>query len=144
MIGISGSRSISDEQVELIKAHFSVYNADERIAVGDANGVDALARDFFGDRCTVFHKEGNQKWHFAARSQRMADSATQLYAYPDKACPDTCTPQKPFSGHGSGTWGTIAYAVKTGKPVKVIPISSDAANMPSWLTSPPPEQISLF
>jgi hypothetical protein len=141
MIGISGSRSVSEHEKYTIISHFSTFSPQEKIAVGDANGVDKIARDFFGDRCSIFKVEGFQKWHFAARSQRMADASDRLIAYPNQPCPDKCTPKAPFSGHGSGTWGTIAYAVKTGLPVQVVPLVK--LKLPDWL-APYPEQLKLL
>jgi len=125
--------------------------------VGDAAGLDALIRDY-NPEATVHriqvrnalrrkhlnsiqvNGEGNQSWHFAERSQRMVDAVGAggvLYAFPNKPCPPRCTPNQPFSGHGSGTWGTIAYAKKKGLDIELCPLIT--LETPNWL-----RQLSLF
>ena len=102
--------------------------------------LDALVRDY-NPEATVHRIQGNQSWHFAERSQRMVDAVGAggvLYAFPNKPCPPRCTPNQPFSGHGSGTWGTIAYAKKKGLEIELHPLSADAQK-PDWL-----KQLSLF
>jgi len=95
----------------------------------------------YNPKATVHCIQGNQSWHFAERSQRMVDAVGAggvLYAFPNKPCPPRCTPNQPFSGHGSGTWGTIAYAKKKGLEIELHPLSADAQT-PNWL-----RQLSLF
>jgi len=92
------------------------------------------------------------KGGFAKRSMEMIDGAIAagneqsaiacgaktLLAFPNKPCPKDCTPKKPFNGHGSGTWGTIAYAKKKGLQVQLHPLTADA-KPPDWL-----KQLSLL
>ncbi len=72
------------------------------VGVGDAKGLDALVAEHYAEKTdlTIYHVEGRKRWQFAARSQRMINDATELIAFPNKPCPETCTPTKPFSGHG--------------------------------------------
>ena len=134
MHAYSGPRKLSPTEQAQVRAHLSSRPTPAAVAVGDARGLDALVAEHYTGETdvTIYHVEGRQRWHYAQRSQRMVDHASELTAYPNKPCPQTCTPQKPFCGHGSGTWGTIAYAIKKGLTVNVIPL--DGTQPPSWVT----------
>ncbi|QCS47967.1 hypothetical protein FEK30_00070 (plasmid) [Picosynechococcus sp. PCC 11901] len=132
MHAYSGPRKLTPTETRLVKQHLDANPVKGPVGVGDAKGLDALVARHYEGRTdlTIYHVEGRQRWHYAQRSQRMIDNATELTAYPNKPCPPTCTPTKPFSGHGSGTWGTIAYAVKKGLKVTIYPL--DGSQVPSW------------
>jgi transcriptional regulator with XRE-family HTH domain len=68
----------------------------------------------------------------------IAQGAKKLLAFPNKPCPNDCTPKKPFCGHGNGTWGTVAYAKKKGLEIELHPLTA-TAKTPDWL-----KQLSLF
>ena len=134
MHAYSGPRKLSPAEERQVRAHLNSHPTPAAVAVGDARGLDALVASYYEGETdvTIYHVEGRQRWHYAQRSQRMVDNATELTAYPNKPCPERCTPAKPFCGHGSGTWGTIAYAIKKGLKVNVIPL--DGTQPPSWVS----------
>lgn len=143
-IAFSGARKIEPTEESLVLWVLAAVENQGSVLVGCAPGVDKLVRENC-PTATVYRVKGARKWHFAARSQQMIDDADLLYAFPNKPCPDTCTPKAPFSGHGSGTWGTIAYAKKRGVQVVVHPLVWSP--LPSWLVAAPesmPEQLALF
>lgn len=114
--------------------------------VGDADGLDSFIRRAARYYCiphTVHEVTHRQRWGFAERSQRMVKAIAGgiLYGFPNKPCPADCTPSQPFSGHGSGTWGTIAYARKLGLEVRLFPLVA-IADLPEWLTEA--KQLALF
>jgi len=141
MICFSGSRRLTPTQRDRALAELaSITIPAEQWHVGDAPGLDALVREY-NPEATVHRIQDNQSWHFAERSQRMINAVGAggvLYAFPNKPCPTRCTPNQPFSGHGSATWGTIAYAKKKGLDIELHPLSADAQT-PDWL-----RQLSLF
>lgn len=159
-IAFTGSRQLTLEQERKIYRDLcyfiTIHNAHWH--VGDAPGLDNFitrAADYFNKPLTVYEVKGTEKWHFAERSQRMVDSISNLpspwlYAFPNKLCPENCNPKSPFSGHGSGTWGTIAYAKKKGIQIYFFPLFKtkygDRSWLPSWMKSEPEElqQLSLF
>lgn len=121
--------------------------------VGDAPGLDNFikrAANYFNKNLTLYEVEGTQKWHFAERSQRMINAIAPngtLYAFPNKHCPEKCSPKNPFNGHGSGTWGTIAYAKKKQLKIQIFPLFTlekylDTSWYPDWIKEP--EQLKLF
>jgi len=140
MICFSGSRRLTPTQRDRAQTILTTITIpSKKWHVGDAAGLDALVRDY-NPEATVHRIQGNQSWHFAERSQRMVDAVGAggvLYAFPNKPCPPRCTPNQPFSGHGSGTWGTIAYAKKKGLEIELCPLIS--LETPNWL-----RQLSLF
>ncbi|ANV85734.1 hypothetical protein AWQ21_14465 (plasmid) [Picosynechococcus sp. PCC 7003] len=130
MLAFSGPRKLTPQETKQV---LNLLPANPpAVGVGDAKGLDALVAEHYTEKTdlTIYHVEGRERWQFAARSQRMVNDATELIAFPNKPCPETCTPTKPFSGHGSGTWGTIAYAIKKGLKVTIYPL--DGSQAPSW------------
>ncbi|NEP02047.1 MAG: hypothetical protein F6K58_25995 [Symploca sp. SIO2E9] len=122
--------------------------------VGDAQGLDSFivrAAEYWNKNLTVHQIQTQKKWGFAERSQRMIRSATKLgevtlFAFPNKLCPESCTPKSAFSGYGSGTWGTIAYAWSQGVNLEIHPLFSlkeyaDTSWMPDWMVQ---KQLKLF
>ncbi len=140
-ICFSGARKLTPTQRDRAQAILTTITIpSQQWHVGDAAGLDALVRDY-NPEATVHRIQGNQSWHFAERSQRMIDAVGAggvVYAFPNKPCPPQCSPNQPFSGHGSGTWGTIAYAKKKGLEVELHPLTANAKT-PDWLG-----QLSLF
>jgi len=143
---VTGARGTTPEQNETIRNAVKAH-AGGSWHIGDAKGVDSIATEQAqeqGDRVTTYYADkGLGKGGFAKRSMEMIDGAIaqgakKLLAFPNKPCPDDCTPKKPFNGHGSGTWGTIAYAKKKGLEVELHPLSP-TAQTPDWM-----RQLSLF
>ncbi|NET08379.1 MAG: hypothetical protein F6K09_01110 [Merismopedia sp. SIO2A8] len=133
-ICFTGSRKLTTniEKLRVISQLKPLRNDPRPWHVGDASGVDELVRQKakdWGKEITIYEVEGKEKWHFAKRSQKMILSSlnlgdTTVFVFPDKLCPTECTLHKPFSGHGSGTWGTAAYAYNHGAALKIYPLFS--------------------
>lgn len=90
------------------------------ISVGDASGVDAAVRRAAhpGD-LSIFRVEGTDRADFARRSVRCVQSVlpafgSLLLAFPADACPRKVDARPRFAGHGSGTWGTVGFALGHG------------------------------
>jgi hypothetical protein len=119
--------------------------------VGDALGVDAIARSF--GQYTTMHlycaDVGNRNLPQAAklanRSARMvrqlALAKGTLHAWPNKPAPRGLMPARnwPRGANGSGTWGTIAMAVGLGVPVVLHWLCEE--HPPDWMNV---EQMALL
>jgi hypothetical protein len=145
-VAVTGARATTPQDNEIIKKAVQAYTGASW-HIGDATGADNIATcqaQNQGDRVTTYYADKELKRAgFAVRSQKMIDGAialgaTKLLAFPNKPCPADCIPKKPFNGHGSGTWGTIAYAKKKGLEIELHPLTADAQK-PDWL-----KQLSLF
>jgi YspA, cpYpsA-related SLOG family len=143
-IAFTGPRRLTDTEIELIYAQLDKLDAADTWHVGDAKGADALVRDWaqnWNIALTIHEVETKAIWAFAKRSKQMVDAATggKLIAFPNKPCPPDCTPKAAFSGHGSGTWGTIAYAKHKGLEIELHPLA--AIERPEWMEQ---KQLSLL
>lgn len=117
-IAFTGSRKMIAGQAE--KIDFVLDNCAPEVLVGDAKGIDQYVRENCAT-ATVFkvsdYWSGNiQKAAFAVRSQAMVKNLSSknglLIGFPSSECPQGLKPSKSaFSGHGSGTWATVAYAI---------------------------------
>lgn len=161
-IAFTGPRTLTDAQVDEIKGDFCYFISEPKATwhVGDANGLDALARDqakTYNKKLCLYEVEGCQPYHFAQRTKRMIDALAQttdpwLYAFPNKLCPAGCRPSNNPSGQGSGTWLAIAYAWHLGIDIYFFPQFKtrplDHSWMPDWLhrkrDEPQSTQMTLF
>lgn len=164
-IAFSGPRRLTaKEEQEIYKGlSFFISTQDANWHVGDAPGLDNFIRraaGHYGKKLTVYEREGNQRWQFAARSKQMIDSISQLcdpwlYAFPNKSCPPQCKPCSNPRGGGSGTWLTIAYAKYKNVQIYLFPLGinrcGDCDWLPDWGQDSPasaieynPQQLSLF
>lgn len=162
-IAFSGPRKLTKEQEKEIYLNFCYFITTEKADwyVGDAPGLDNFVRrahPYFAANSKdgykvgslkIFEVEGNQPYHFAARSKKMINAIANcsnawLYAFPNKPCPDGCFPASNPSGKGSGTWLTIAYAKYHKIPIYLFPLSK--FKQPSWLTEDDDKstQLTLF
>jgi hypothetical protein len=125
LVGFSGSRSLAGRE-SLASACVSVATllaarSSCSFAVGCAAGVDAFFRGYFPS-ASVFRVSGSSRGAFAARSvsfvQSLAASSGVLVSFPSGACPVGLLPStsssRCFSGFGSGTWASLAFAVGRG------------------------------
>lgn len=116
--------------------------------VGDAAGVDTVVRCYLESLrlpVKLYRTEGKQPWQLAQRSKAMVDGCAKLgnaklIAYPNKPCPVGVKPGKTFSGKGSGTWGTIAYAKHLGLEIELHWLEPGLSE-PDWMRQ---EQLSLW
>lgn len=135
IIAFSGSRYLPVYYQKKAIAELEKYK-NASVIVGDAKGLDELVRQHLNP-IEIYKIKAFQRWAYAERSQRMINNADKLVAFPLKPCPPSCHPAHPFSGHGSGTWGTIAYAKKKGLPIEIIFLDGQMTDSPSWLTGEP-------
>lgn len=152
MYGFTGPRRLSRDEERKIYKRCDLNSCHGQWHVGDAPGLDSYivrAAQYYRHHDLVIHRVGgDEKWQFAERSKRMVEAIAPygtLIAFPNKPCPSECTPRTAFSGHGSGTWGTIAYARSKDLRVEVYPLWNSilglAIAMPDWLFD---RQLKLF
>ncbi|MGL5125801.1 MAG: hypothetical protein ACRC6U_07405, partial [Fusobacteriaceae bacterium] len=131
-IGFSGSRSVlpPSSQIYALKTKFPT----QKIIVGDCRGTDALIQKTFkNNNLQIVKRKFEGKGSFVERSLRFLKILTYeenaaLFAYPgrevrnrkgSKPLKPTPKPKEAFSGHGSGTWATVALAIGWGIPTYV-------------------------
>jgi hypothetical protein len=146
VIGITGARSLTNEQavqvnrelVELMRGGTVI-----RCHVGDASGVDEIGR-YVANVCQVHatwhHAEGRKPWQLQVRSKGMVNDLAKangtLHAFVNKPCPEGVTVN---SWAGSGTWGTVRYAIAKGVPVELHWLI-EPCELPDWMKE---KQLSL-
>jgi hypothetical protein len=139
VIGVTGARKLTTEQVEQLK--YELWELD-RIGtewhIGDAAGVDEVARNWVvNGTVTTYEVTGSEKWNYAERSTRMvkaiAAAGGTLHAWANKPAPKGLKPAKNWKGaNGSGTWGTVALACGLGVKVELHWLE-DGLEAPDWL-----------
>jgi hypothetical protein len=161
-VGFSGSRSPSPASLSALSVVSKKVSANAKIIIGCAKGIDAEAKKFFPD-AKIFSVEsgkfGAGKSAFARRSVACVNEVKKLngvwISFPSGSCPVGLSPNssssKCFSGTGSGTWASLAFAVGSGVPCLcwlpagiVAPSWLAAAGGGWWLAAPAPVQLSLF
>ena len=168
-IGFSGSRSPSRASSAALCDLLPLVPPRCRVSVGCADGVDRLVRSFFSESPSllVFSVEsgrfGSGRSAFARRSVACVRSVARgdrglLVVLPSSpVCPAGVFPARRFFGGGSGSWGSAAFALGSGRRVLLwLPGSSSP---PAWagvdwerwqacwwlgVPVPPPAQLSLF
>ena len=116
LVGFSGSRSSVPAVASSVASLVS-----GRVFVGCARGVDGFFRGCF-PAAQVFRVSDSSRGAFAARSvsfvQSLAASGGVLVSFPSGACPVGLLPStsssRCFSGFGSGSWASLAFAVGRG------------------------------
>ena len=173
-VGFSGSRSPSPGASAALSALLPSVASGVPVSVGCARGVDSLCRSFFAGSSSLLvfsvasGRFGSGRSAFARRSSRCvlsvaAGSRGFLVALPSSAvCPAGVRPSRSFFGGGSGSWGSVAFALGRGRRVLLWlpavarpPLWSGVSWSPVgalgsvgcwWLgvAVPPPVQFSLF
>jgi hypothetical protein len=166
IIGFSGSRSPAGLLPPAgLSSAAAAVPASARVVVGCQRGVDAFFRQCF-PKAEVFAvasgRWGSGKGAYAARSIACVDAvaiASGLWvSFPASGCPAGLLPSakshKCFSGTGSGTWASLAYALGCGADCLVfspcgVPVSwglEPIPGCPGWFFSPEraSQQLSLF
>lgn len=149
-IAVTGPRQLTAQQQTKAVADLHTLKTYPNWLVGDAPGLDALARSIAQTHqlnLQVFEKRSElpNRAQGAERSTQMmkalAGANGTLHAWPNRSAPETLKPRRswPMGAAGSGTWGTIALAVGLGIPVELHPLAE--IDIPSWLQS---EQLTLL
>ncbi len=125
-IGFSGSRSLSGAGLAALTALFPLVSVGCHVCVGCASGADAAVREAFTScgRLCLF-SVASERWGvgraaFARRSAAIVGAVPPdglLVVVPSGACPAGVVPSRSFSGCGSGSWGSAALALGTGRRV---------------------------
>jgi hypothetical protein len=157
-IAFTGSRHSSPELSAAFNVIAALVPSGLPVSVGCAAGLDALVRGYFpSSRLRVFAvAERSQRWSFAQRSIACMLSVPSgaeglVIALAGQPCPVGVKPSRQFQGQGSGTWGSVAYALGHGRRVLVcvhVPpcwvkvIWSSAPGLPAgwWLGEPAQSQ----
>ena len=167
-VGFSGSRSLSGAASAALSALLPSVPAGVRVSVGCARGVDLACRSFFASSPSLLvfsvasGRFGSGRSAFARRSSRCvlsvaASSRGLLVVVPSRSCPAGVVPSRSFSGRGSGSWGSAAFALGRGRRVLVwlragvrppvwAGVSWSVSAVPGgcwWLGIPAPRVVSL-
>jgi hypothetical protein len=136
VVGVTGTRKLNEsEMAKAMRKMRSLLDKATKLHVGDATGIDALAR-----RCAnaaieveLHESEGKKPYQLQQRSKRMVDALAKengiLHAFPNKPCPGGITVN---SWAGSGTWGTVRYAIAKGVPVELHWLI-EPCELPDWM-----------
>jgi hypothetical protein len=134
-IGVTGPRKLTLIQREkAVMELMQLLTLGTTLHVGDATGLDALARELAVNNTLYrYDAEGWKPWQLQKRSRVMVDALVvaggRLHAWPNKPCPMDLTVD---SWKGSGTWGTVRYAIAQGIAVELHPLTPEAI-APDWL-----------
>ena len=173
-VGFSGSRAPGAAASAALSALLPSVPSGVRVSVGCARGVDCLVRGFFRSSLSLLvfsvasGRFGVGRSAFARRSVACVRSVARgmrglLVALPSSAVPPAgVAPSRSWRASGSGTWGSVAFALGCGRrvllwlPSGCLPPAwsgvswSSAGALSSagcwWLGVPvaPPSQLSLF
>jgi len=142
LVGFTGSRSLAPQWAgPVAQVVAAVQAAGHGVAVGCAGGADLFVRQACPSArvfSVVSGQWGKSRGAFAARSQSMvrsvvgSGSGAALVGFVSAPCPAGVFPARQFSGKGSGSWGTLAYAAGQGLPVTVFWCASGSAQLPAW------------
>lgn len=129
-IVFSGSRSPGSQAFYSCSQLLPVIQSfSGAVGVGCASGIDQLIRSVFPSATVFSVQQPISRASFAKRSQRLLlwgfARSGLLIAFPSgPASPHLC-PSRSFKGYGSGSWGSVAFAIGWGLPVLlVLPIAS--------------------
>lgn len=149
VIAITGVRQLTDAEKERVLWEMAYLVGEEEWLIGDATGVDALARQTAtanGLKWQLFAKnpELPHKAQGAERSTRMikvlARKGGTLHAWVNKPAPEGLKPGKSWGkAAGSGTWGTVVIAAGHGLKVELHLL--EGREKPDWLLA---EQLTLL
>jgi hypothetical protein len=136
-VSFSGSRSLSGAGLAALTALFPLIPSKCQIGVGCATGADAAVRNAFTSS-TVFAVSSGQfgtgRAAFARRSVAVVEfvpAGGLLVVVPGSVCPPPgVAPSRSFRGGGSGSWGSAALALGTGR--RVLLWLPSGATPPVW------------
>ncbi|WP_019500881.1 hypothetical protein [Pseudanabaena sp. PCC 6802] len=136
VVGVTGTRKLNEsETAKAMREMRSLLDKATKLHVGDATGIDALAHRCANAAMEVeLHKtEGRKPYQLQQRSKRMVDALAKengmLHAFVNKPYPGGVTVN---SWAGSGTWGTVRYAIAKGVPVELHWLI-EPCKLPDWM-----------
>jgi len=118
LVGFSGSRHTIDSSAGGLAA--AAVSPGAEVVVGCAAGVDAFFRSRFPAARVLRVDRALGRAGFARRSIACVDAVSGglWVSFPSGACPaglmPSASPGRCFSGSGSGSWASLAYAVGRG------------------------------
>ncbi|WP_019502238.1 hypothetical protein [Pseudanabaena sp. PCC 6802] len=135
-VGVTGTRKLTESQIEKAMTELrELLDKATKLHVGDAAGIDALAYRCAnkGMEVELHETEGRKPYQLQQRSKRMVDALAKesgmLHAFANKPCPGGVTVN---SWAGSGTWGTVRYAIAKGVPVELHWLI-ESCELPDWM-----------
>lgn len=137
VVGFCGSRSLSGVWFDLAgRVASSFASSGASVVVGCALGCDLAVRSAVPS-ASVFSLAFRGRGAFASRSSAVVRaSSSGLVGFVSSPCPVGLLPSpsasRCFSGFGSGSWASLAFAVGLGRPVVVFCCSSVPFALPSW------------
>ena len=148
VVGVSGSRAPSSRSASACRWAVGQLAPGASVVTGCARGIDGVARlarpSASVIRASAF---GSGRGALAARSVAVvravapAGPSALWLAFPSGPCPPGLAPSRSssacFSGHGSGTWASLALAVGLGVPALVL-LPPGVAVPPAWPLVPVP------
>ena len=157
---VTGARAPSPALLAAARALVAARPAAAPVLVGCAAGVDAAVRPHPAATVLRASSFGRGAWAFARRSVALVDRARAtpgavVVALPSGPCPaglvPTARPSAAFTGHGAGTWGTLALGVGAGLAGYValpagqgappgwplVPVASPPGPLAWWAVAPP-------
>ena len=161
-VGFSGSRSLAGVSRAALSVAASSVSPSASVLVGCAGGVDEFFRSQF-PCARVFSASsfGIGRGAFARRSVAVVSAVASTggcwVSFPSSACPAGLVPSasssRCFSGSGSGSWASLAFALGSGVPCFVC-LPAGVPAPAGWglssvgggwfVSSPVPAQLSLF
>jgi hypothetical protein len=136
VVGVTGTRKLTESQArKAMKELRELLTKATKLHVGDAAGIDAIARKCANTAIEVeLHEtEGRKPYQLQQRSKHMVDALAKengiLHAFVNKPCPGGVTVS---SWAGSGTWGTVRYAIALGVPVEIHWLI-EPCDLPDWM-----------
>jgi hypothetical protein len=136
VVGVTWTRKLTESQaVKAVKELGELLDKASKLHVGDASGIDEIAYRLASDRTEIeLHiTEGRKPYQLQQRSKRMVDALVKengtLHAFANKPCPLGVTVN---SWAGSGTWGTVRYAITKGIPVEIHWLI-EPCDLPDWM-----------
>ena len=148
VVGVSGSRAPSPASASVCRWAVRQLAPHASVVTGCARGIDGVARlarpSASVIRASAF---GAGRGALAARSTAVVravaagDPSALWLAFPSGPCPAGLVPSRQssacFTGHGSGTWASLALAVGLGVPTLVF-LPPGASAPPAWPLAPVP------
>jgi hypothetical protein len=125
-VAFSGSRCLSGAGLAALTSLFPLVPAGCHVVVGCASGADLAVRLAFGDgRLCLFAVDSGRfgvgRAAFARRSVAIVEAVPSgglLVVVPGSVSPPPgVVPSRSFHGGGSGSWGSAALALGTGRRV---------------------------